>query len=65
MYQRQAVEILVALKRLGTTLTSDETQFLESMSSSAQLESAVDNVGDASQAQLITTASAQIARAKE
>lgn len=65
MYQRQAVEILIALKRLGTTLTSEETSFLDSMSSAAQLESAVANVGDASQAQLINTASAQIARAKK
>ncbi len=64
-YQRQAVEILVALKRLNTALTTEETTFLESMSSAAQLESAVDNVGSASQSQLINTASAQIARAKK
>ena len=61
-FQRQAVEILVALKKMGVELTAEEAAFLESLSSSAQLESAVDNVGETS---LMTAASAQVRQAEK
>jgi hypothetical protein len=64
-FQRQAVEILVALKKMGTELTSEEATFLAGLSSSAQLESAVDNVGDVTQSSLLNAASAQVRRAEK
>jgi hypothetical protein len=96
-FQRQAVEILVALKKMGTEvsprrtsrsanvmrrclctlelttraravcvqLTSEESTFLDSLSSSAQLESAVDNVGDVTQHSLMSAASVQVRRAEK
>lgn len=64
-FQRQAVEILVALKKMGTELTAEEATFLDSLSSSAQLESAVDNVGDVTQQSLINAASTQVRRAEK
>jgi hypothetical protein len=44
-FNQEAVEILIALKRLGTELSEEEKQFLEKMSSARYLESAVDNLG--------------------
>ena len=64
-FQRQAVEILVALKKMGTELTAEEVTFLESLSSSAQLESAVDNVGDVTQGALMNAASVQVRQAEK
>lgn len=64
-YHRQAGEILVALKKMGSDLTADETALLESLSSSAQLESAVDSVGDATQSELMSAASVQVRRAEQ
>jgi hypothetical protein len=64
-FQRQAVEILVALKKMGTELTPEEAAYLESASSAAQLESAVDNVGDVVQASLTSAASKQVRRAEQ
>lgn len=64
-FQRQAVEILVALKKMGTELTAEEQTFMDSMSSSAQLESAVDNVGDVTQNSLLSAAGSQIRRAEK
>ena len=64
-FQRQAVEILVALKKMGTELTSEEQTFLDSLSSSAQLESAVDNVGDVTQHSLMSQASVQVRKAEQ
>ena len=65
VFQRQSVEILVALKKMGTDLTPEEQAFMDSMSSSAQLESAVDNVGDVTQNSLLSAAGSQIRRAEK
>jgi len=64
-FQRQAVEILVALKKMGTELTAEESAFLASLSSAAQLESAVDSVGDVTQAGLMNEASKQVRHAEK
>jgi len=64
-FQRQAVEILVALKKMGTELTAEEAAFLDSLSSAAQLESAVDSVGDVTQAGLMSAASKQVRHAEK
>jgi len=64
-FSRQAGEILVALKKMGTELTAEESSFLDSLSSSAQLESAVDSVGDVTQHSLMTAASAQVRKAEQ
>ncbi len=64
-FNRQAVEILVALKKMGTQLTVEETTLLDSLSSAAQLESAVDSVGDVTQAGLMSAASKQVRNAEK
>jgi len=64
-FQRQSVEILIALKKLGTTLTAEEQTFLDSLSSAAQLESAVDNVGDVTQSSLLSAASVAVRQAEK
>jgi hypothetical protein len=65
LFNRQAVEILVALKKLGSELSGEEKAFLEQHTSSAQLETAVDSaaIGDDTHANIMSTASAQIQRA--
>jgi Beta-catenin-interacting protein ICAT len=62
-YQSQGVEVLIALKKLGSDLTPEEQRFLDNVSSARHLESAVDKLGSGAQQDLISTASSQIQKA--
>jgi len=64
-FNQEAVEILIALKRLGTELSEEEKQFLEKMSSARYLESAVDNLGSTTQSDLMSQARTQIKTAEK
>lgn len=63
-FNRQAVEVLVALKKLGTALKPDEQAFLDTMSTARQLESAVNSLGSGAQRNLMSEASSQIKSAE-
>eukprot|EP00823_Brevimastigomonas_motovehiculus_P004198 TRINITY_DN2708_c0_g1_i1.p1 TRINITY_DN2708_c0_g1~~TRINITY_DN2708_c0_g1_i1.p1 ORF type:complete len:190 (-),score=67.70 TRINITY_DN2708_c0_g1_i1:55-624(-) len=62
-FNTQRVEVLVALKRLNVTLSTEQKSFLESMSSSRQLESAVDKLATGTQQNLVATAKTEIKKA--
>ncbi|GAB5358898.1 hypothetical protein AAMO2058_000498400 [Amorphochlora amoebiformis] len=65
-FQSQAVEILTALKKLGSKLSSQEQGFLEKMSNARHMEDAVDKLGMGSSVEksIINTASKEIKAAK-
>ena len=63
-YNAQATEVLLALKRIGSELSSEEEAFLKSQSASNLLTSAGDStLGTGMQSNLISTASSQITKA--
>ena len=64
MYNRQAVEILTALKKMGETLQPQEDEFLNSMGSTRHLEEASQSmVSDETQSNVMSAASGQIKKA--
>mmetsp|Transcript_18900 Transcript_18900/g.26603 ORF Transcript_18900/g.26603 Transcript_18900/m.26603 type:complete len:200 (-) Transcript_18900:242-841(-) len=64
-FQTQAVEVLIALKKLGSKLTMQEQAFLDKMSSARHMEDAVDKLGSGSSVEknLISKANAEISKA--
>jgi len=62
-FNRQAVEIMSALKQLNVSLTKQEKSFLDTISSARHMESAVDKLGSGTQQTLMSAASQQIKKA--
>eukprot|EP00808_Paulinella_micropora_P006725 g23008.t1 len=60
VFNRQAAEILVALKKMGTTLSAEEQTFLEKLSHTRHLEDAVESLGTGTTQDLMATVSSQI-----
>eukprot|EP00456_Euglypha_rotunda_P059979 TRINITY_DN50179_c0_g1_i1.p1 TRINITY_DN50179_c0_g1~~TRINITY_DN50179_c0_g1_i1.p1 ORF type:complete len:200 (+),score=37.28 TRINITY_DN50179_c0_g1_i1:53-652(+) len=65
LFNRESVEILVALKKMGHKLSEEETTFLSKHSSARHLEDAVDSLGAGSQQDLMSTAQEQIEKSKD
>lgn len=63
-FNQQAVEILVALKKLDTELSAEEQAFMDKMSSARHLEDAVDGLGSGAQQNLMSAASSAIKSAE-
>eukprot|EP00457_Paulinella_chromatophora_P015541 gb/GEZN01016174.1/.p1 GENE.gb/GEZN01016174.1/~~gb/GEZN01016174.1/.p1 ORF type:complete len:211 (+),score=40.49 gb/GEZN01016174.1/:82-714(+) len=59
-FNRQAAEILVALKKMGAALTAEDQAFLAKLSHTRHLEDAVDSLGSGTQSDLMAQASSQI-----
>mmetsp|Transcript_27418 Transcript_27418/g.38774 ORF Transcript_27418/g.38774 Transcript_27418/m.38774 type:complete len:190 (+) Transcript_27418:31-600(+) len=63
LFNQQAAEILVALKKMGTSLSAEEQEFLDNMSNTRHLESAV-GADKLDTSGLMSTAAGQIKQAQ-
>jgi len=61
LFNQQAAEILVALKKMGTELTIEEREFMDNMSNTRHLESAVSDINTSN---VLSTAASEIKQAQ-